>query len=75
MAAVPVSPVHSANGRKQRKSPWRMNPSCTTTRAIAIFRAYTLDPTAWRKQRLAELEIDNTNPPPEHPDSDQYQGP
>lgn len=54
--------------RAKSRSPWRYNPMCITPRAIAIF-------AEWRRERIAELEIDNTNPPPDHPESDLYRGP
>lgn len=48
---------------------------CVTPRSIAIFAEYQRNPTAWRRERIAERDIDNTNPPPDHPESDLYRGP
>ena len=59
-----------AKRKPKRTHAWKRNPACLTPRAVESFRALQAP-----RVRLAELHIDNTDPPADHPDSDLYRGP
>lgn len=69
-----VDPIKRRAALKSR-SPWRFNPMCVTPRSIAIFAEYERNPNAKRRERIAERDIDNTDPPETNPESDLYRGP
>lgn len=69
-----VSLRHRRAALKSR-TPWRFNPMCVTPRSIAVFAEYERNPNARRRERIAERDIDNTDPPETNPESDLYRGP